>query len=230
MAENKVTYRIPKDKSSYVFSYRHPLVKDASGYGKKIQRGAGTSNESEMTKLAEQLQTLISDERWHHVSKRMEALEKFDKRVVEAFYDCMPNTIETNSALDVITLPSLEDGYANAALVGMSGCGKTTLLRKMMGTMKKGFPTTSTNRTTTCDMQIIRAKVSQYEMAVQFVARNEVESDLMDNLQDSIKYILTKNKEAEDIDDMELLLTILNHSEMSTRLTYTLGMPEVNDE
>lgn len=79
-------------------------------------------------------------------------------------------------------------------------------------------------------MQIIRAKVSQYEMAVQFVARNEVESDLMDNLQDSIKYILTKNKEAEDIDDMELLLTILNHSEMSTRLTYTLGMPEVNDE
>ena len=49
MAENKVTYRIPKDKSSYVFSYRHPLVKDASGYGKKIQRGAGTSNESEMT-------------------------------------------------------------------------------------------------------------------------------------------------------------------------------------
>lgn len=67
MAENKVTYRIPKDKSSYVFSYRHPLVKDASGYGKKIQRGAGTSNESEMTKLAEQLQTLISDERWHHV-------------------------------------------------------------------------------------------------------------------------------------------------------------------
>jgi ABC-type oligopeptide transport system ATPase subunit len=230
MAENKVTYRIPKDKSSYVFSYRHPLVKDASGYGKKIQRGAGTSNESEMTKLAEQLQTLISDERWHHVSKRMEALEKFDKRVVEAFYDCMPNTIETNSALDVITLPSLEDGYANAALVGMSGCGKTTLLRKMMGTTKKGFPTTSTNRTTTCDMQIIRAKVSQYEMAVQFVARNEVESDLMDNLQDSIKYILTKNKEAEDIDDMELLLTILNHSEMSTRLTYTLGMPEVNDE
>lgn len=105
----------------------------------KIQRGAGTSNESEMTKLAEQLQTLISDERWHHVSKRMEALEKFDKRVVEAFYDCMPNTIETNSALDVITLPSLEDGYANAALVGMSGCGKTTLLRKMMGTTKKGF-------------------------------------------------------------------------------------------
>ena len=65
-------------------------------------------------------------------------------------------------------------------------------------------------------MQIIRAKVSKYEMAVQFLARNEVESDLMDNLQDSIKYILTKNKEAEDIDDMELLLTILNHSEMST--------------
>lgn len=37
MAENKVTYRIPKDKSSYVFSYRHPLVKDASGYGKKFK-------------------------------------------------------------------------------------------------------------------------------------------------------------------------------------------------
>lgn len=43
-----------------------------------------------MTKLAEQLQTLISDERWHHVSKRMEALEKFDKRVVEAFMIACP--------------------------------------------------------------------------------------------------------------------------------------------
>ena len=66
-------------------------------------------------------------------------------------------------------------------------------------------------------------------MAVQFVARNEVESDLMHNLQDSIKYILTKNKEAEDIDDMELLLTILIIVKCQ-RLTYTLGMPEVNDE
>lgn len=230
MADNKVTFRIPKDKSSYVFSFRHPVIKDASGYGRKIQRGAGTSNEEEMRELAEQLQVLLNDEKWHHVSKHMEALEKYDKRVVEAFYDCMPNVVEINTALDTIPLPKLEDGYINNALVGMSGGGKTTLLRKLIGTTKDVFPTTSTNRTTTCDMQIIRCKSEMYEMAVQFVSRNEVEADLFDNIQEAIKYVITRKKECGYIDDIELLLTIFNHSEMSTRLTYTLGMPELNSD
>lgn len=230
MAENKVTYRIPKDKSSYVFGFRHPIIKDSSGYGKKIQRGAGTSDENEVLNLVEQLQVLLNDEKWHHVSKRVEALEKFDKRVVEAFYDCMPNIVEMNTALDIIPLPTLETGYINNALVGMSGGGKTTLLRKLIGTTKDVFPTTSTNRTTTCDTQIIRCKTDEYEMVVQFVTRNEVEADLFDNIQEAIKYVIVRKKEQGYIDDVELILTIFNHSEMSTRLTYTLGMPELISE
>lgn len=227
MADNKVTYRIPNGKNSFVISFRHPVIKDVNGNGKKIQRGAGTSDEQEVLKLVNQLQLLIGDEKWHNAAKRLEAADIFDRIVVEAFYDCMPNTVEVNSALDVIPMMTLEDGYPNKALVGMSGCGKTTLLRKIMGTTKDVFPTTSTNRTTTCDMEVIKANVKEYEMAIQFISRNELEADLMDNMFDSIEYVMNALVESDCVDDIEVLTTVLNHREMATRLTYLLGMPEV---
>lgn len=190
MADNKVTYRIPSGKNSYVLSLRHPVIKDANGNGKKIQRGAGTSDEQEVRKLAEQLQELIGNEKWHNVSRRLEAAELFDRIVVEAFYDCMPNTVEVNRALDVIPMKTLEEGFPIKTLIGMSGEGKTSLLRKLMGTTKDVFPTTSTNRTTTCDMEVIKVKSKVYEIAVQFISRNELEADLMDNMFDAIDTIL----------------------------------------
>ncbi len=228
MANNRVTYRIPNGKKSYVFSFRHPVIKDSGGSGKKIQRGAGTAQENEVIQLVEQLQELISDEKWHVASRKLEAMERFDKRVVEAFYDCMPNTIELNSALEIIPMKTLEDGFPVKTFVGMSGSGKTSLLRKLMGTTKEAFPTTSTNRTTTCDMEIIKTKCSHYKMAVQFISRNELEADLMDNLFDAIEYVMNQKCEEGNIDDIELITTILNHREMATRLSYLLGMPEAN--
>ena len=230
MADNKVTYRIPNGKNSYVLSFRHPVIKDANGNGKKIQRGAGTSDEQEVKKLAEQLQELIGNEKWHNASRRLEAAELFDRIVVEAFYDCMPNTVEVNRALDVIPMKTLEEGFPIKTFVGMSGGGKTSLLRKLMGTTKDVFPTTSTNRTTTCDMEVIKVKSKVYEMAVQFISRNELEADLMDNMFDAIEYVMNIAPEEGTVDDVKLLTTILNHREMATRLSYLLGMPQSNTD
>lgn len=230
MAENKVSYKIPTGKGTYVLSFRHPVVKDANGYGKKIQRGMGTSEEKVAKNLAGQLQELLNDEKWHIKGLKEEALKKYASVVVDAFYDCMPDSIENNDALDSISMKTLEEGYSNTALVGMSGAGKTTLLRKLIGTTEEVFPTTSNNRTTTCDMEIIRTPVSSYKLAVQFISRNELEADLMDNMYAAIEYILTHQREDETIDDMELLITILNHREMSTRLSYTLGLYEVESD
>lgn len=228
MADNKGTFRIPNGKNSYVFSFRHPIVKDANGNGKKIQRGAGTADEREVAILDEQLKELIGNEKWHNVSKRMEAAERFDCRVVEAFYDCLPNVVEENTALNIIPMKTLKEGFPNKALIGISGGGKTSLLRKLMGTTKESFPTTSTNRTTTCNMEVIKITSNIYEIAVQFMSRNELEADLMDNLLDAIEYIMGQT--LEDIDDIELITIILNHREMATRLSYLLGMPESESE
>lgn len=230
MADNKVTYRIPSGKNSYVLSLRHPVIKDANGNGKKIQRGAGTSDEQEVRKLAEQLQELIGNEKWHNASRRLEAAELFDRIVVEAFYDCMPNTVEVNRALDVIPMKTLEEGFPIKTLIGMSGGGKTSLLRKLMGTTKDVFPTTSTNRTTTCDMEVIKVKSKVYEIAVQFISRNELEADLMDNMFDAIEYVMNIAPEEGAVGDVKLLTTILNHREMATRLSYLLGMPRINTD
>lgn len=223
MSESKVSYKIPNGKGTYVLSFRHPVVKDAHGYGKKVQRGTGTSNQEKAKNLAEQLRELLNDEKWHVKGTKIEALKRYDSIVVDAFYNCIPDVIESNYALDSIPMKTLGDDYPCIALVGMSGAGKTTLLRKLMGTTADVFPTTSNNRTTTCDMEIIRSDISQYKLAVQFISRNELEADLMDNMYAAINYVLTHQ---ETIDDTELLTIILNHSEMSTRLTYTLGLYE----
>lgn len=228
MADNKATYRIPSGKNSYVLSFRHPVIKDSNGHGKKIQRGAGTTDEQEALKLVNQLQELINDDKWHAAAKRVEAADKFDRIVVEAFYDCMPNVVDVNSTLDVIPMKTLEEGFPNKTLVGMSGAGKTSLLRKIMGTTKDVFPTTSTNRTTTCDMEVIKVKSKEYQMVVKFISRNELEADLMDNMSDSIEYVMGFAQAEGRIDDIHLITTILNHREMETRLSYLLGMPEVN--
>lgn len=230
MAENKVSYKIPTGKGTYVLSFRHPVVKDANGYGKKIQRGMGTSEEEVAKNLAGQLQELLNDEKWHVKGLKDEALKKYERIVVDAFYDCMSDPVETNNALDSIPMRTLDDGYFNTALVGMSGAGKTTFLRKLIGTTEEVFPTTSNNRTTTCDMEIIRSDVSRFKLAVQFISRNELEADLLDNMYAAIEYVLIHQKEDEIIDDMELLTTILNHREMSTRLSYTLGLYEIKSD
>lgn len=230
MADNKVTYRIPAGKNSYVVSFRHPVVKDANGNGKKIQRGAGTSNEKEASRIADDLQEMISDERWHVASKKAEAMEQFDRIAVEAFFDYMPNVIADNSVLDVIPMNTLNDGYIKTVLMGMSGVGKSSLLRWLLGTVDDAFPATSTNRTTTSDLEVIKANQNEYELAVQFMSRNELESDLVDNILDSIEYIMTEARVDGFIDDVQLQLMIFNHEEMATRLLYTFGMPEFSED
>ena len=228
MAESKVTCRKPKGKNTYVLAYRHPVVKDASGYGRKIQRGAGTGDDEAAHKLAAQLEELINDEKWHNLSRKNEAYGKFDRIVVDAFYDCMPDLVELRTVLDRIPLPTVLEGYVNTSIVGPSGAGKTTILRNRLGTADYRFPTTSSNRTTTCDTEYIISKDKTYKMVVQITGRNELEAVLFDNVCDCIEYVM-RNTEG-FIDDIELLITLLNHREMETRLSYTLGMPRVNQE
>lgn len=227
MAENKVSYRKPNGKHTYVLSYRHPVIKDAEGNGKKIQRGTGTGDENKAKELAAQLQELVSNEKWHDRSKKTDALLKFNQIAADAFYDCMPDIKKEYHALNVIPMKTLEEGYPNECLVGMSGSGKTSYLRKRMGTSADAFPTTSNNRTTTCDMEVIISKESMYKLAVQFISRNELEMVLMDNICDSIEYLLKCVQSPAD--DMELLAKLLNHREMETRLSYLLGMPDTDD-
>ena len=76
MSESKVSYKIPNGKGTYVLSFRHPVVKDAHGYGKKVQRGTGTSNQEKAKNLAEQLRELLNDEKWHVKGTKIEALKR----------------------------------------------------------------------------------------------------------------------------------------------------------
>ena len=128
------------------------------------------------------------------------------------------------SVLDAIQLPSKEDGYARATLVGASGAGKTSLLRFLAGTTKEKFPATSTGRTTTCNLEMIFSPDPAYEIAVSFMPRQRLEGLLMENIEAAVGYCL-QNPDLCSLPD--LAEKLLDHRDQTCRLSYMLGDPSL---
>ena len=225
MSENKINIQIPQGKKTYTISFRHPIVKDKTGkYGLKVHRGLSTSNLSEAQELAEQLNQLINDNYWHNPIKKSEAYEKFSDKIVDAFYDQMDFSNEDYKiALDTIFLPGKKEDYSRGILVGVSGAGKTSLLRLLAGTEKEKFPTTSTGRTTTCNLELIFTDDQDYEIVVNFMSRHKFEMFVQENIESAIKYCLDNINNINKIDEIELCDKLLIHRDLALRLSYLLG-------
>ena len=203
-------------------TFRHPRRKDKDGkWGLKIRRGLGTVIDEEADVLVDQINELLSNQGWWNVNQRANAEDQFDKVAVSAFYDGIEagkiNSIELRE--ERIPLPTHEDGYAQIMLVGTTGAGKTTLLRHLIGSDHKQdrFPSTSTARTTTADIEIIMSSDESYEAAITFINRSETRIYVEECLQEACMAVI-ENKSDEQI--AERLLT---HSEQRFRLSYLLG-------
>lgn len=234
MAGNKVTSNPPKGKKGFTMSFRHPIVKDKDGkYGLKIHRGLGTDNEIEANVLVSQLENLINDDYWWDKSKRNEAYNHYNAVVVDAFYDPMENiNPDERYLLDKINLPGKEEGYTRTTILGPSGAGKTTLLRMLAGTANEKFPTTSTGRTTTCNMELIMSDDGEYEVVVTFMTRNAVEMYIQECIEAALEYCLncnTNNYNRSIISDK-----LFVHRDLIVRFSYILGdltlEPTITDE
>jgi len=72
----------------------------------------------------------------------------------------------------VLPFPTPSDGYTRVLLLGTTGAGKTTLVRQLIGTdpETEHFPSTSTAKTTTCDLELILAQ-GRFEAVVSFLPR-----------------------------------------------------------
>ena len=225
MADNKVSLQIPKGKKSYTISFRHPITKDKTGkYGLKVHRGLGTTDLNEAENLVEQLNQLINDEYWHNSIKKNEAYDRFSPIIVDAFYDQIENNNEDYKiALDTIFLPGKKEDYSRGILVGVSGAGKTSLLRLLAGTEKEKFPTTSTGRTTTCNLELIFSDEKEYEIVVNFMSRHKFEMYVQENIESAIKFCLDNIDNINKIDEVELCDKLLIHRDLALRLSYLLG-------
>ncbi len=218
------SYRASKARSNrpgWSVTFNHPRRSDARGkLGLKVRRGLGTTDEKEADRLVEQLNAILADETWWSVDRRTEAENRFDSIVVSAFFDGIEaGSLPTKDLRgNIIPLPSVEEGYARVMLAGSTGAGKTTLLRHLIGSdhRRDRFPSTSTAKTTTADIEIITAP-GPFEAVITFMTEHEVRCAVDECLEEACISAIR------DQGDKDIAGALLEHREQRFRLSYILG-------
>ena len=218
------THKATKTRSerpgwSVIFS--HPRRRDARGkFGLKVRRGLGTTDDAEADRLVEQINSLLADESWWSIDRRADATKQFDAVAVSAFFDGIePGTLPSKDLRQrIIAMPTQEDGYARVMLVGSTGAGKTTLLRQFIGSDHKldRFPSTSTAKTTTADIEIITAP-APFESVITFMTEHEVRCSVDECLEEACIGVIRGDN------DTRVAEALLEHPEQRFRLSYPLG-------
>ena len=201
--------------------FRHPVRMDVSGKtGKRIRRGLGTRDLAEAERLIEQLNVILSEPSYWNASARPLAQNRFDARVVNAFYgELLAETLDFEKVREQsIPLPSREDGYRRIILVGTTGAGKTTLVRQLLGTdpKRERFPSTSTAKTTIAPTEVVSAP-GEFRAVVTFMPEDHVRQYLEDCVSAAV---LAAHEHS---DDAEVRSRLLNHVDQRFRLSYILG-------
>ncbi|MGO8068340.1 hypothetical protein AB9E28_22795 [Rhizobium leguminosarum] len=168
----------------------------------------------------DQLNELLRDESWWSGDRRADAALRFEAAVVSAFFDGIEASSGDAEARrsKVIPLPGKDQGYSSVLFLGTTGAGKTTLLRHVIGSdpERDRFPSTSTAKTTTADIEIITAPGS-FGAAVTFMPEHEVRAHVDECLEEaSLEAIQGKS-------DAKIAAALLEHREQRFRLSYILG-------
>ena len=217
-------YRASKTNSrrpGWSVTFRHPRRTVTPGkYGLRVRHGLGTSDEAEADRLVEQLNELLADEAWWSADRRAEAALRFDALIVSIFFDRIEvGEVDPKSLREQhIRLPSLEDGYARVFLVGTTGAGKTTLLRHLIGSdhTNDRFPSTSTARTTTSDIEIVTGD-GPFKAVVTFKPEHEARRLIDECLEEACLSVVQGG------DDGKIAEALLSHREQRFRLSYLVG-------
>lgn len=208
-------------RPGYSISFRHPCRNDSKGKpGLKMRRGLGTNDKATAELLVSQMNVLLSDMAWWNRERYTEAAARFDKRIVDAFFDSiqagMPDSYEVRNG--VITLPGREEGYAKALLVGTTGAGKTSLARHLIGSDpdRDRFPSTSTAKTTVSDIELIPAE-GAFRAAVTFFSETIIQTNVEDCVLNAGTAVWERLGEDKIAD------RFLHHPDQRFRLSYLLG-------
>ncbi|MHB1328550.1 MAG: hypothetical protein ACYC2K_10145, partial [Gemmatimonadales bacterium] len=209
-------------RKGYVISFRHPLKMEGTRPGKKVFKGLGTDSEATAKHLETRLNALLARTDLHSVGSRADALrDGFEPAIVEIFYgDLDPSATSHRSLRErLLPLPAMGPGQAGRTLIlGNSGVGKTTLLRRLIGSdpARDRFPATSTNRTTTCEIEILTGR-ADYSAAVTFLSRHQVQQEVIESLSNAVL------KAIESAPDELVMKDLLDDTDQRFRLKYVLG-------
>ena len=216
-------------RDSWAVIFRHPTRVDATGKaGRRIRRGLGTTSDLDADRLVGQLNELLASPEMWEPSARALAVDRFDERVVEIFYEgSEASTLDFPTVRNrLLPLPTAEDGYRKVLLLGTTGAGKTTVVRQILGTdpATERFPSTSTAKTTVADTELILTDSGSFRAAITFVSREEVVDYLTENVSDAALAVLNNKG------DGEVFRRLLDHVNQRYRFSYVLGRPSVGDQ
>lgn len=226
MPEKRFTASLSRSQGRTGWSviFRHPVRRDeATGQpGLRIRRGLGTRDEKEAEHLKSKLNELLTQSQYWALAARAEAERRFDRRIVDIFYDKMlPEETDYNALRnEIIPLPeSRETDYRQVLLLGTTGAGKTTIVRQLIGAdpTKERFPSTSTAKTTIHETDILLDEGPSYRAVVTFVSSDEAREYLNECISTAV---LAAYRGALDA---EVLRHLLNHVNQRFRFSYVLG-------
>jgi hypothetical protein len=222
MTDRKFTAsKTRSNRPGWSVTFRHPVRRDSRNeWGLKVRKGLGTSDDTEADRLVGQLNELLQNESWWSGDRRKDAALKFDDIVVSAFFDGIEAEVHDAEASRsaVIALPTRDDGYSTVLFLGTTGAGKTTLLRHVIGSDPETdrFPSTSTAKTTTADIEIVVAP-GDFSAAVTFMPEHEVRAHIDECIEEAcLEAIQGKS-------DAKIAAALLEHREQRFRLSYILG-------
>ena len=201
----------------------YPLRPDPSNQGKpgrKVRKGLGPEDLVDAERLASELNRLLGDTTLHSPAARAKAASQFDNRIVQIFYGDIESKKQNYRALrdEHLPFPNREEGYPRILLLGVPGAGKTTLVRQLIGSHpdKDRFPSTSVNRTTTCETEVIVGS-DDFSAIVTFMSEEEADFEI----RQSVSGALLRAMDATT--DAEISRVFLERSDMRFRLKYMLG-------
>ena len=213
-------YRNP-GRNGFVISFRHPMKTENGRPGRKVCKGLGTDDEAKAKQTEEQVNALLGRADLHSMTGRDEAARIFDPAVIDIFYGDFDPIVTSHRAVreGLLKLPSLENGdYVRTLLLGITGAGKTTLLRRLIGSDAEHdrFPSTSVNRTTTCEIEVITG-AKDFSAAVTFLSRHQTQQEVVESLSAALI------KAIQGGTDQAVATELLEQSDMRFRLKYILG-------
>lgn len=213
---------LPLGRNVWVLSFRHPLRKDSRGkLGLKVRRSLDTPDEAEAERLRLQIDELLADESLHNPLQRPQAEKRgLHSIVLQAFYDGLEASAVDSGAIRDKEIMIPQRGVPRVLLAGATGSGKTSLLRQLIGSdpKKDRFPSTSTARTTTCDIEVIVANSSDsFRAVVTFRPQWETSANVAECVSNACLAVLRGLPEDKVAD------RLLHHPDQIFRLNYVLG-------
>jgi GTPase SAR1 family protein len=218
----KATLSKSQDRDGWCVIFKHPLRIGKNGKaGLRVRRGLGTKVEAEAQGLVNQLNKILGDQTLWNPTEINRAKKEFHPKIISAFYDKItPEKHDPWATRNkILPLPGKEEGYVKALLVGTTGAGKTTVVRQLIGTdpEKERFPSTSSAKTTTSNIELICITENTYKAVVSFFDKSYVRQHIEECvLSAGMAHLETKDKQ-------EVENKFLVHNEQRFRLSYLLG-------